>query len=493
MATPAQVIDDLDNGTGPTLDAWRTIMDSAMAQPSTGDPAQTRTPLRSDETPENSDIRHHAKTVSRVSPKTIVNIPVSNEQPMSNDQPARHAETLGAAAPVSSTSPPPQSSHLLDDGVKFPVGRYLDSLAQADAIYWPSNTDLNQMNIGIVGDLGTGKTQLLKQLIFNLKRKAKVKQSTPLSFLIFDYKRDYNDDTFLHAVNGAVLLPSHIPLNIFALPGVYTPLAAYQKAQTFIDILMRIYGGIGPVQKNNLSTAIVDLFKSKQGQPPTLKEVLNAYEAMVGVPDAVVSVIKPFVLGEVFSDEPSQLRPFEELLDDRVLVLALSELGNDQNMKNALVVIFLNLYYEHMLRLQKWPYEISPTGIQLRRINSFLLVDEATNIMSYEFTVLSDLMLQGREFGVGVILASQYLSHFRVGRTNYGQPLRTWFIHRVPAVTRQQLVQLGIPNASDATATSIATLSLHEALYSSLDVAGRLIRGNPFFEIINGGAIDESL
>jgi len=83
---------------------------------------------------------------------------------------------------------------------------------------------------------------------------------------------------------------------------------------------------------------------------------------------------------------------------------------------------------------------------------------------------------------VGVILSSQYLSHFKVGQTNYGQPLLTWFIHKVPAVTRQQLVALGVPSASDDMASSIARLRLHEALYTSLNISGRLIRGTPFFE-----------
>lgn len=481
MASPAQVFRDLDGGDGPALAAWRTIMDGAMAHPGTSraEPATTPPPAG----PLGVEPKGHPTTPTTATPApsdTHVGTAQGTRGPATPD-------TKGPSAPHFAATAPP---HILEEGVKFPVGRYLDAVTHAEAVYWPSNTDLNQMNIGVVGDLGTGKTQLLKQLIANLRREASASQPTPLSFLVFDYKRDYQDETFLKAVDGKVLLPFHIPLNVFALPGPYTPLAAFQKAQAFIDILSRIYGGIGPVQRDRLSKAIVELFKAKSGQPPTLSEVLQAYEEKAGGPDAVVGVLSPFVLGEVFSDEPSQLQPFETLLNDRVLVVALSELGNDQNMKNALVVLFLNLYYEHMLRLHKWPYETSPTGTQLRRINSYLLVDEATNIMRYEFTVLSDLMLQGREFGVGVILASQYLSHFKEGQTNYGQPLRTWFIHRVPAVTKQQLVQLGIPNASDATATSIATLGIHEALYSSLGVTGRLIRGKPFYELANAGLVD---
>jgi DNA phosphorothioation-dependent restriction protein DptH len=42
----------------------------------------------------------------------------------------------------------------------------------------------------------------------------------------------------------------------------------------------------------------------------------------------------------------------------------------------------------------------------------------ADNIMRYESDVLRKVLLQGREFGTGVILASQYLRHFKVNATD---------------------------------------------------------------------------
>src|SRR3546814_12989676 len=85
----------------------------------------------------------------------------------------------------------------------------------------------------------------------------------------------------------------------------------------------------------------------------------------------------------------------------------------------------LNMFYENMLRTTKLPF--LGQDPQLRAIDSYLLVDEADNIMRYEFDVLRKLLLQGREFGTGVILASQYLRHFKAGGTDYREPLLTWF------------------------------------------------------------------
>nr|WP_157497761.1 hypothetical protein [Leifsonia sp. Leaf325] len=369
-------------------------------------------------------------------------------------------------------------------GVRFAVGELLGSIGRGEVTYWPSNTDLNQMNVGVVGDLGVGKTQLLKSLVFNLRRGARVEQGQPLSFLVFDYKRDFQDEDFADAVGASILRPNRIPLNVFALRNGYSKLAVNQRANMFCDVLDKIYGGVGPVQRNNLVEVITDLYGDGSGPDPTLASVLDAYKQAVPRADAVIGVLNTFVLGEIFSDDPSELVPFEQLIDDRVLVIALNELGSDQNGKNALVALFLNIYYDYMQSSTKWPYEGSAP--KLRKLNSFLLVDEAVNIMRYNFPVLMDIMLQGREFGFGTILASQYLGHFRNSQNNYGEPLLTWFIHKVPNVSDRELTQLGLAGIGSGTSERISRQGVHEAFYRSLGFPGVFISGTPFFRLIEG-------
>jgi hypothetical protein len=65
------------------------------------------------------------------------------------------------------------------DGVRVQVGSKLNTIGEAVIDYWPGNTELTQMNFGVVGNLGTGKTQFLfengdfkspteRQFVFNL-------------------------------------------------------------------------------------------------------------------------------------------------------------------------------------------------------------------------------------------------------------------------------------------------------------------------------------
>lgn len=370
------------------------------------------------------------------------------------------------------------------DGVKICVGHYRDTLGVVPAIFWPSNTMLNQMNVGVVGDLGTGKTQLLQSLVFQLRRAAAKYQKSPLSFLIIDYKEDFQKEEFLSSVGGRVLKPLKIPLNIFALPGVYSPEAAYKRATEFFDVVSKIYSGVGPIQRYRLVDVIVGLFDKNAGTAPTLSEVLAGYKDLVEKPDSMTAILSDFVYGGVFSENREELKTFEELISDSVLVLALKDLGTNQRTKNALVVLFLNMYFDYMLRSQKPGFLPGVSTKQIRQLNSFLLVDEATNIMAYDFPVLEQILLQGREFGFGTILSSQFLKHFTAAETNYGEPLLTWFIHKVPQVSLKELQVLGLHDLPASTPGRIASQAIHEAFYVSLDVSGRFIRGLPFHELM---------
>jgi hypothetical protein len=370
------------------------------------------------------------------------------------------------------------------DGVKVQVGTLLNSLNNAPVNFWPANTALNQMNVGVVGDLGTGKTQFLKGLIHGLRKETSVKQpGKALSFLIFDYKNDYADKEFVESVGAHVLKPKKIPLSIFPSYDGYSQDDAFEKSKSFAAVLSKIYPGVGPVQIENLTIAIENVYISKNGKAPFLSEILNSYKMISGKADSVSSILRDFVGLKIFSEDESELMSFEDLIGDKVLVVALNELLADARTQNSVVVLFLDFYYEYMLKSEKSKYIDVPPN-KLRTLTSFLLVDEATNILEYELDVLRKILLQGREFGFGVILASQYLSHFKTAHENYGEPLLTWVIHKVPFVKLAEIKTLGIPEVSQDIVDKIAHLEVHQALYSSLGVGGAIIRGTPFFEIV---------
>jgi predicted nucleic acid-binding Zn ribbon protein len=101
--------------------------------------------------------------------------------------------------------------------------------------------------------------------------------------------------------------------------------------------------------------------------------------------------------------------------------------------------------------------------------------------MEYELPVLQDILLKGREFGIGIILSSQYLSHFKKSGTNYMEPLLTWFVHKVPNVSVKELEALGLTEVDEGMVQKIKNLSCHYCLYKGLGSPGTIIKGVPHY------------
>ncbi len=409
--------------------------------------------------------------VGAATEKPIVPVPVVDDTP--SNEPTKAIDGIATIeGPVTESS-----------GVNLLVGTTMDNFRPSEVALNISDTRLNQLNMGVVGDLGTGKTQLLKSLIMQISTSAVSNRGIRPRFLIFDYKRDYSSPDFVKATGARVVKPYRLPLNLFDTSSIGEAASPWlDRFRFFADVLDKIYSGIGPVQRDKLKRAVRAAYDAcLPGQQPTLYDVHAAYsELLDGKSDSPMAIIDDLVDMEVFASKTSDTQPFDQFLDG-VVVISLDALGQDDRSKNMLVAVMLNMFYENMLSTPKRPY--LGAGPQLRAIDSYLLVDEADNIMRYEFDVLRKLLLQGREFGTGIILASQYLRHFKVNATDYREPLLSWFIHKVPNVTPAELSALGLTGRAAEMAERVKSLQVHQCLYKSFDVPGEFVRGLPFFEL----------
>lgn len=423
-------------------------------------------------------------SASAVAKAPISHSPVALVRSLNPPQPTTGNDYLEARSPVPAIEKDPAVIELHLKGINFPVGKTLDGFKRQTCHLNLSDTRLNQLNVGVVGDLGTGKTQFLKALVARLSRAAPQNRGIRPRVLIFDYKKDYSAPEFAKAVGAKVYKPQDLPLNFFDLSAaVESTIPWLDRFNFFADILDKIYSGIGPVQRKLLKNAVKAAYDQlrDRGESPTIYNVQAEYQKQLGTKvDSVISIIDEFVDRRLFESDSRKIQSFDSFLDG-VVVIDLAALGADDKAKNMLVAIILNMFYENMLRIEKRPY--LGTDPQLRAVDSFLLVDEADNIMKYEFDVLRRLLLQGREFGVGVILSSQYLSHFKSGPTNYREPLLTWFIHRVPNITPSELQSIGMTTQPASVADRIRALKAHGCLYKSYDGAGEFIEGTPFFKM----------
>ena len=326
-------------------------------------------------------------------------------------------------------------------GIVVEFGRNLEN---GERVLWePCNTDkLFHTNTGIIGTMGTGKTQFTKSLVTQLYlNRSENPVSGEIGILIFDYKGDYNNSQaeFIEATNATVYRPYKLPFNPLSIIKSENSLPLLPKhiANTFKDTLVKACASskMGAIQENILRRVIMEAYELKQidpgdpatwnREPPTFETVYRIYQNDDDIKknDTLASMMEKLHEFEIFESDPKKTQSLFEALNG-VVVIDLS--GYDQDIQNLVVGIMTDLFYSQMHAAG----HSAITG-NLRELTKFILVDEADNFISQGFPSLKKILKEGREFGVGVILSTQFLTHFRSKEEDYSKYVLTWVVHNV--------------------------------------------------------------
>lgn len=308
-------------------------------------------------------------------------------------------------------------------------------------VIWRPNdtTQLFHTNTGIIGTMGTGKTQFTKSLITQLyKEQNRNVESQPLGILIFDYKGDYNESKtdFVTATNATIYKPYHLPFNPLALTKskVFKPLLPTHTANAFKDTLSKVYN-LGPKQQATLLQCIMETYAASginPGNPatwdneaPTFDQVYQRYanDEEIKKGDSLAAALDKLSMFQVFESNPSETKSLFDMING-VVVIDLS--GYDSDIQSLIVAITLDLFYSQMQAAGS-----SKMLGDFRQLTKIILVDEADNFMSEGFPALKKILKEGREFGVGTILSTQFLKHFGSGEDDYSKYILTWVVHNV--------------------------------------------------------------
>lgn len=310
-------------------------------------------------------------------------------------------------------------------------------------VYWyPNDTDkVFHTNTGIIGTMGTGKTQFTKSMITQIYRESKYNvDGKNVGILIFDYKGDYNKSKtdFIEATNANVYELYHLPFNpLSVIKAVNSkPMLPLHTANSLKVTLAKAFG-LGIKQETLLRDLIMEAYEKRgiiKNKPdtwdnpaPTLKDVYDIYVNREDLKeDSLYAAFSNLIDFEIFEPDPYQTKSLFELIDG-VTVIDLS--GYDPDIQNLVVAITLDLFYSQM---QAYGH----SGVQgnLRQLNKMILVDEADNFLSKDFETLKKILKEGREFGVGTILSTQLLSHFSTGENKYSDYILTWVVHNVAEI-----------------------------------------------------------
>lgn len=387
-------------------------------------------------------------------------------------------------------------TEIKSEGMKILFG--LDQQDGSDIIWEPNNTDvLFHTNTGIIGTMGTGKTQFTKSLITQLylQRKNNIGEDN-LGILIFDYKGDYNESKrdFVEVTNATILKPYQLPFNPLALTKskVFKPLLPIHTANAFKDTISKVYG-LGPKQQDTLFQCIIETYgmcgiqaanpSSWDNEAPTFEQVYQRYanDEEIKKNDSLAAAMNKLHQFQVFENNPNQTKPLFEILNG-VVVIDLS--GYDPDIQSLIVAITLDLFYAQMQAAGS-----SKLDGKYRQLTKLILVDEADNFMSEGFSSLKKILKEGREFGVGTILSTQFLKHFGSGDDDYAKYILTWIVHNVADLKTSDVDFVFKTESksieSQRLFSDIKQLEKHHSIVKISSEKPKYIRDRAFWELYN--------
>ncbi|MBI6874891.1 DNA phosphorothioation-dependent restriction protein DptH [Clostridium aciditolerans] len=315
-------------------------------------------------------------------------------------------------------------------------------------VYWcPNDTNkLMHTNTGIIGTMGTGKTQFTKSMVTQIYRESKYNvDGKKVGILIFDYKGDYNKSKqdFLDATEAKVFELYHLPFNPLSVVKAINskPMLPLHTANGLKETLAKAFG-LGIKQETLLRDLIMEAYEKRgiiKNDPntwdkpaPTLKDVYDIYVSKEDLKeDSLYAAFSNLIDFEIFEPDPNETKSLFDLIDG-VTVIDLS--GYDPGIQNLVAAITLDLFYSQMQA-----YGHSKIDGNLRQLNKIVLVDEADNFLSKNFSSLKKILKEGREFGIGTILSTQLLSHFSTGENEYANYILTWVVHNVADLSNKDV------------------------------------------------------
>jgi DNA phosphorothioation-dependent restriction protein DptH len=359
-----------------------------------------------------------------------------------------------------------------------------------EPVYWePTNTaKFMNTNSGIIGTMGTGKTQCTKSVVTQLYRNQHLNlNASPIGMLIFDYKSDYVDEKFLSVTAGKKYNLHKLPYNPLSLFGD-TPMLPVHTARGFSETMAKAFG-LGQKQQLKLRKLIGEAYelagisksdKSTWSKPtPTIADIWALFINQEKVEeDSLYAALESLHDLEIFEDNVSKCSSLYKLIDGiRIIELA----GYPPQIQNLVVALTLDLFYSQMQKQGK-----PEVRGDFRQVTKMILVDEADNFMSQDFPSLRKVLKEGREYGVGVILSTQDITHFKTKENDYSAYVLSWVIHRVSQIKNQDIKSLF--NKDDKAEQeylmkTIRELDKHHSLYVDGDKKISKIKDKAFWEL----------
>jgi DNA phosphorothioation-dependent restriction protein DptH len=259
-------------------------------------------------------------------------------------------------------------------------------------------------------------------------------------------------------------------------------------ATSFAETMSRAFG-LGQKQQLRLRKLILDAYdlagisrsdSSTWGRPaPTISDIWGLFLNQEKVEeDSLYAALDSLASYEIFESDPLKVFSLYDLVET-VIVIELA--GYSIQIQNLVVALTLDLFYSQMQKKGKPSVEGD-----FRQITKMILVDEADNFMSQDFSSLRKILKEGREYGVGVILSTQDITHFKTSENNYASYVLTWVVHRVSEIKNADIKSIfnkDDKSEQEVLMESIRKLEKHYSLFIDGNKNFQKIRDLAFWEL----------
>ena len=376
-------------------------------------------------------------------------------------------------------------------GARIRLGTLKKTMAP---VYWTPEDPRHPAtpNIAVVGGEDTGNTQMVQSIALQLLRQ-KAQAGEPFGLLLVDGLDDYSDSrsSFVDTTGAKVMRLHKMPMNPFCLRGLERkPQLHTHAAMAFADALARAYG-LDALGKSTLVQSVLAAYAARgiTSDPltwdlpaPTFEEVYEEYcsRPQSQRSDTLSQAMENLALLDLFDEEA----PEDTDLYDRIrgtLILDMS--GYPEALKHFALGLLLELICAQM---KGRPRTLG------RGLQKMILIDNADSLLAAGSPGLEELLVLGREFGLGVLLSVQSLEVFRSRDFDHLRWIRTWMLHNLEDLRKADLEFLLQMDIHDSALERLYQESRHLRKLHSLIRIGTdepvLAEDLPFYEIAGDAA-----
>ncbi len=178
--------------------------------------------------------------------------------------------------------------------------------------------EFDNRNIAIAGMAGSGKTQLMKDILYQISKNT----NNELKFIFFDYKGEGNPEqleSFLNATkcefvdivnNGGIMFNPFSSISLDERQKLFS-------IKAFVDTIATFVPSVGIAQKNILTNVLTNLFDKENDSYPTINELFEKleeyYEENNRRPDTLYAGIQDLT-ANIFNCSPNNSNILEKSL-----------------------------------------------------------------------------------------------------------------------------------------------------------------------------------